>query len=111
MARKKSLKTILRKLHYQAGLASALFLVILSISGFLLNHSRSFGLHEVDMSFDFIMWWYGIPEPIFTLERIIIDIHSGRFFGLPGTLFMDITAFATIFLVGTGIYTWYKNRK
>lgn len=111
MPRKKKLKTILRTLHYQVGLISAFFLVLLAITGFLLNHSRDFGLHEVDMSFEVIMWWYGIPEPIFNLERIIIDLHSGRFFGMPGWLFMDLTALAILFFVGTGIYLWYKKQK
>lgn len=111
MSKKKSWRMILRTWHYRIGLVAALFLVVLSVSGVMLNHSRFLGLHDVDMNFEFIMWWYGVPEPIFNLERVVIDIHSGKFFGFPGTLFMDLTALATIFLIATGIYTWYKNRK
>ena len=39
-----------------------------------------------------------------TWERIIVDTHSGRFFGLVGVLFMDVVALLLILLSVSGLY-------
>ena len=48
-----------------------------------------------------------------TLERIILDAHSGRIAGLMGVLFMDAVAVLLILLSLSGIYIWlrYANNK
>lgn len=43
-----------------------------------------------------------------TLERIILDAHSGRIFGLFGVLFMDAVAVLLILLSLSGIYIWLR---
>lgn len=43
-----------------------------------------------------------------TLERIILDAHSGRIFGLFGVLFMDAVAILLILLSLSGIYIWLR---
>jgi hypothetical protein len=43
-----------------------------------------------------------------TWERIIVDTHSGRFFGLVGVLFMDVVAILLILLSVSGIYIWIR---
>lgn len=43
-----------------------------------------------------------------TLERIILDAHSGRIFGLFGVLFMDLVAILLILLSLSGIYIWLR---
>ena len=43
-----------------------------------------------------------------TLERIILDAHSGRLFGLFGVLFMDAVA---ILLSLIGIYIWIRHAR
>lgn len=43
-----------------------------------------------------------------TLERIILDAHSGRIFGLFGVLFMDVVAILLILLSLSGIYIWLR---
>ena len=43
-----------------------------------------------------------------TLERIILDAHSGRIFGLIGVLFMDFVAVLLILLSLSGIYIWLR---
>lgn len=45
------------------------------------------------------------------LARIILDIHSGRIFGLSGKLLADITAIALLFLSITGVLNWIKRGK
>mgnify|MGYP006981145103 CR=1 FL=1 len=43
-----------------------------------------------------------------TLERIILDAHSGRIFGLFGVLFMDAVAILLILLSLSGVYIWIR---
>lgn len=43
-----------------------------------------------------------------TLERIILDAHSGRIFGLFGVLFMDAVAILLILLSLSGVYIWVR---
>jgi hypothetical protein len=43
-----------------------------------------------------------------TLERIILDAHSGRVLGLAGVLFMDAVAVLLILLSLSGIYIWVR---
>ena len=96
--------------HRIIGLAAALFVVMFSVTGIMLNHSRDWGLHHVNVSSEWMMEWYGIPEPIITLERVVTDIHSGRFFGVPGPYFMDLAAVSILFLVITGMALWWMKR-
>ncbi|MEW6983690.1 PepSY-associated TM helix domain-containing protein [Colwelliaceae bacterium 6471] len=46
-----------------------------------------------------------------TLERIIVDAHSGRIFGNFGVIFMDIVAIMLILLSLSGIYIWIRYAK
>lgn len=46
-----------------------------------------------------------------SLERIIVDAHSGRIFGLIGILFMDFIALLLILLSCSGLYIWLRQRK
>ena len=119
--KKKSLRRVFYVWHYTVGLFASIFLLLLAITGILMNHSRSLGLEQVDMSFFWLLNWYGmamsmeelaqIDEPIITLERIIIDAHNGTLFGMAGPLVMDLAAFSIIFLISTGIYNYIKIRK
>jgi len=43
-----------------------------------------------------------------TLERLILDAHSGRIFGLFGVLFMDAVAILLILLSLSGVYIWIR---
>jgi len=43
-----------------------------------------------------------------TLERIVLDAHSGRILGLVGVLFMDAVAILLILLSLSGVYIWIR---
>jgi len=43
-----------------------------------------------------------------TLERIVLDAHSGRILGVFGVLFMDMAAILLILLSVSGIYIWLR---
>jgi len=44
------------------------------------------------------------------LERVIIDIHSGRVLGLAGVLLVDFMALLFLLLAMSGVWMWYKYR-
>lgn len=46
-----------------------------------------------------------------TWERLILDIHAGRFLGKLGPLIMDLIAIMFITLAVTGIFIWSKKNK
>jgi len=45
---------------------------------------------------------------IIQLETLILDLHSGRFFGQYGELFFDFIAILLIFLAISGVFVWFK---
>jgi len=47
---------------------------------------------------------------IISLETIVLDIHSGRFFGPYGALFFDFVGLILVFLATTGIIIWLRQR-
>ena len=44
-------------------------------------------------------------------ERVLLDVHSGRFFGALGPWFMDLVALSLIVMSLSGIYLWQKTKK
>ena len=49
--------------------------------------------------------------PGISLETVILDLHSGRFFGDAGVLFVDFMGLLTVFLAVTGTYVWFLKRR
>ncbi|ACJ31015.1 PepSY-associated TM helix [Shewanella piezotolerans WP3] len=43
-------------------------------------------------------------------ERVLLDLHSGRFFGTLGPWLMDLVAFALIIMSLTGCYIWLQQK-
>lgn len=46
-----------------------------------------------------------------TLERVLTDLHSGRLFGSPGALIVDLAALAMLLLAISGVYLWFKFKR
>jgi hypothetical protein len=46
-----------------------------------------------------------------TLERFLLDMHAGRFFGRAGPLIMDAVAILFLLSALSGIFLWLKKRK
>lgn len=46
-----------------------------------------------------------------SLETLILDLHSGRFFGTVGVWFVDLIGILLCVLAVTGILTWINRRK
>jgi hypothetical protein len=45
-----------------------------------------------------------------TLERVMLDLHSGRIFGEFGIYVMDAAAVALLWLSGSGLWVWWSRR-
>lgn len=45
-----------------------------------------------------------------TWERVLLDVHSGRFFGSLGPWFMDLVALALIIMALSGVYLWVQHQ-
>ncbi len=43
-------------------------------------------------------------------ERVLLDLHSGRIVGLPGSLMMDLVALCLIFMAISGLYLWQQAK-
>ena len=50
------------------------------------------------------------PLTSLTWERLVLDIHAGRFLGSFKGLLVDIIALAMIFLAVSGCYSWWQGR-
>ena len=53
--------------HRRIGLASALLVIFLALSGLLLNHANRLGLDQSQVNADWLLRWYGFPpaqEPV-----------------------------------------------
>lgn len=45
------------------------------------------------------------------LERILLDLHSGRIFGRTGVLIYDLLALAIGFVAISGLWFWFRTRR
>ncbi len=50
-------------------------------------------------------------RPGVELERVLLDLHSGRFWGAWGVYFVDVLGFGLIALALTGIWLYIRHRK
>ena len=110
----------LLKWHRSLGIAAAFFAAVLAVTGILLNHNAALGLQQKQITQAWLLDHYDInsvPEDEFsypetlTLDRVILDIHTGRFFGDAGRIVMDIVALAMLLLSLTGVCLWFGRRK
>ncbi len=53
----------LRTWHRRLGITAAAFILFLSFSGIALNHADSWGLADRNVTWEFVLDWYGIKEP------------------------------------------------
>lgn len=47
---------------------------------------------------------------VISVEKLVLDLHAGRFLGVLGPLFMDLMALCFCLFAGTGIYMWSSKR-
>jgi len=107
--------------HRRAGIIAALFVAMLSITGIALNHNVDWGLNQKIVDNEIILSIYGVapeaqsdfgyPTDIVTIDRVLLDIHTGRFMGAIGPYVMDGIALLFLVLVFSGFYMWLYRVK
>lgn len=50
-------------------------------------------------------------EQIIPVERLLLDLHSGRLFGIWGVYFMDLVAILILILAPTGFIIWLQRKR
>lgn len=114
---------ITQKIHRVLGLVGVVFLLLLTLTGFLLNHSEDFELYESYPESSLVLWLYGFGgeasidstenwgnEPP-SWEKVLTAFHGGKFFGLDGNIFLDFLVLIIFTITLTGPYLWYLKRR
>ena len=110
-------RTLMFRLHWRVGLIAVFFIIWLAVTGLLLNHSRTFGLDHIFLDHPVILSAYNmnVEEELrgrgINLEKFILDLHTGNFFGIPGKFISDLAAIALIFLALSGLYSLWMRKK
>lgn len=53
-----------------------------------------------------------LPRNSIPIERVVLDLHSGRLFGFAGVILFDFVALAMIVLSGSGLWMWlWRTRR
>ncbi|MCH2547232.1 MAG: PepSY domain-containing protein [Alphaproteobacteria bacterium] len=113
---------IMLKWHARLGGIAALFLLIITLTGIVLNHQEILGIHNSEITATWVLdWYYGeVPDgenatnfrpQSLPLSRVILDLHTGKFFAISGTILVDLAAFALLLLIGSGLYNWMKRKR
>lgn len=107
------LRERLYKVHTASALIVAAWLLLLAISGVLINHQEVLGLTEVEIRDDYLPGYYLSEFHTGTtrLNVIITDIHSGRIFGAYGYLLTDLIALLVVVSAITGVLSYRLRRK
>lgn len=122
MAHKKESKRIIKgslrpwyRWHRRIGVTAALLTVILAVTGLLLSYNVALKLDKIFIQQEWLLSWYGYDpqaeyaSEILTLDKLLLDIHTGRAFGSVGEFLMEGAAIALILLSISGCYMWYKK--
>lgn len=108
-------RQLLLRWHYRLGLIAVPLVVLLAVTGILLNHNATLKLHKAPIDSPGLRQWYGISEAngnmaeVVTWDRVLLDLHTGRFFGEAGIYVMDAAAILLLLLALSGIYNWIKR--
>ena len=51
-----------------------------------------------------------LPRSAIPVERVVLDLHSGRLFGYLGVIVFDLVALVMLGLVGSGLWVWLWRR-
>ena len=103
----------LYQVHVLTGLIAALWLLLVAVTGVLINHQEALGLLDIQMSDRFLPDYYRPDYRTGTtpLHIIITDFHSGRIFGAYGHWVGDGIALLLTVSLFTGAFSyWMKKR-
>lgn len=116
--KKRIIKASLRpwyRWHRRIGMFAGILVIILAVTGLLLSYNVALDLDKIYLSQAWLLSWYGYDanadyaNEILTMDKLLLDIHTGRILGGFGELLMDFAAIALLLLSASGFYMWYKK--
>ena len=101
--------------HRRLGLIASIGVLFLAITGIILNHIDYWDWLQQPLPAGLLSFFYGVPSDSpaivnFHWERLLLDLHAGRFFAGAQHFLMNGFALAMIFLACSGIYLYSKGR-
>jgi len=101
------------RIHLVTGLVAGLWLVLMAVTGVLLNHQEELGLVDTLVPNAYLPGHYADefhPEGT-ALAVVLTDLHSGRIFGSWWRLLSDVAGLLLLVSVATGFYTYVLKRR
>ena len=101
------------RVHFLTGLVGAAWLLVMAVTGVLINHQEEWGLLEIEVPNSVLPGHYTSeyrPETN-PLNVVLTDLHGGRFFGEHGKWIGDAAALLLIVSVITGLYSHRLRRR
>jgi uncharacterized iron-regulated membrane protein len=107
------LRERLYRFHTWSALIAAAWLLLLAVTGVLINHQESLGLTEVEISDSYFPDYYHSDFRTGSIRAnvVLTDLHSGRIFGAHGNLVGDLFAALILFSVATGLLSYWLKRR
>ncbi len=101
------------KIHIVTGLAAALWVLLLAVTGVMINHQESLGLLDAEISDNYLPDSYRADVRTGTtrLNIIVTDLHSGRIFGAHGTWVSDLIALFLFMSITSGAFSYWIKRR
>ncbi len=101
------------KIHMVTGLAAALWVLLLAVTGVMMNHQESLGLLDAEISDKYLPGSYRADVRTGTtrLNIIVTDLHSGRIFGAQGTWVSDLIALFLLVSLTSGAFSYWIKRR
>lgn len=102
-----------RTVHLVTGFTVALWLLVMTVTGVLINHQEGLGLTEIEVPNAYLPAHYTDEfHPDTTrLNVVLADLHSGRFFGSKGRLLSDVIGLLVLISITSGVYSFRLRRR
>ena len=106
-------KSVIGLLHKRIGLTAAILVIFISVTGLLLNHIDHWQWLQQPLPAYLSQLFYNVPQSVDSLhwERLLLDLHAGRFFGSLRFVIMDFLGLSVLFLAISGCYGYFKSVK
>ena len=103
----------LYKVHIATGLVAALWLLLIAVTGVLINHQEEMGLWDIEISDQYLPNSYraDVRTGATRLNVIVTDLHSGRIFGVHGNLLGDLIALLLVLSIVSGSFCYGTKRR
>ncbi|MFQ5776370.1 MAG: hypothetical protein ACE5IP_00010 [Terriglobia bacterium] len=102
-----------RMVHIVSGFLVGVWLLMMAITGVLINHQTAWSLDEVEIHNRYLPAHYSdeFHGTTTRLHVIVADLHSGRFFAANGRLISDLAGLLLFISVCSGFYSYWLRRR